>query len=56
MIYTIKQQEDIVSNVIEQIEKDIAMDDYTSIYELLKFVPIDDLIAYLPEDVSVKFK
>ena len=36
--------------VIQQIEKDINSDDYTSIYELLSFVPTENLLAYLPEN------
>lgn len=56
MKYTIKQLEEIRSEVIEQIEKDISHDDYLAIYELLEFVPIKNLVGYLPDEISSKFK
>ena len=48
--YTQKELENIRSLVIQQIEKDINSDDFTSIYELLSFVPTENLLAYLPEN------
>ena len=39
----------IVDTVIEQIEKDFRIGDTTALEELLKYIPIQILIAYLPE-------
>jgi hypothetical protein len=47
--YTKKELENIRSRVIQQIEEDINSDDFTSLYELLSFVPTENLLAYLPE-------
>ena len=49
-----QQIEDIRSEVIIEIGKDMAMDDYTAIYELLQFIPIENLIGYLPEETTKK--
>lgn len=56
MKYTIKQQEDIRSEVIAEIERNIAMDDYSAIYELLSFVPIENLVGFLPDEIASMFK
>ena len=34
----------------EQIKKDVAIGDVTAIEELLKSVPMENLVAYLPEE------
>lgn len=39
----------LVDEVIEQIKKDIIDFDLTALDELLKFLPVDNLKAYLPE-------
>jgi hypothetical protein len=40
----------LLSQVINQLRADIAWRDFTAIEELLKFVPRENLIAYLPEE------
>ena len=42
--------EELFSQVINQLRADIAWKDFTAIEELLKFVPRANLIAYLPEE------
>lgn len=37
--------------VVDQIKKDIQVEDTTAIYELLEFSPEENLKAYLPENV-----
>jgi hypothetical protein len=41
---------DLRDEVINQIAQDISNSDFTAIEELLKFVPRENLIAYLPEE------
>jgi hypothetical protein len=43
--------EELFSQVINQLRADIAWRDFTAIEELLKFVPRENLIAYLPEEM-----
>lgn len=42
--------EELFHRVIEQLGSDIAWEDFTAIEELLKFVPCENLIAYLKEE------
>jgi hypothetical protein len=42
--------EELFHGVIEQLGSDIAWEDFTAIEELLKFVPRENLIAYLKEE------
>jgi hypothetical protein len=44
-----KDQKELLSPVIEQIEKDLKRDDATAICELLGKLSIKDLTNYLPE-------
>ena len=46
-----KLGEDLFDRVIDQLRADIEWRDYTAIEELLKFVPRENLIAFLKEDV-----
>ena len=41
---------EVIDKVIEQIKKDILDEDLTCIEELLTFVPLENLIGFLPED------
>lgn len=41
--------ENIIDDVIKEIKKDITTNDYTAIAELLKFIPLKNLKAFLPE-------
>ncbi len=43
-----------IDKVIEQIKQDIKDGDVEALDELLKFIPIQNLIAYLPEGVNIK--
>ena len=42
--------QDLIDGVIDQLRADIEWRDYTAIEELLKFVPRENLIAYLSEE------
>jgi hypothetical protein len=48
--------EKLIDRVIEEIRRDIEIGDVTSLEELLNFVPIKNLIAYLPEEEWSKYK
>jgi len=41
---------DLRDEVMNQIAEDLSNSDFTAIEELLKFVPRENLIAYLPEE------
>jgi hypothetical protein len=43
---------DLYDEVLNQIAEDIGNSDFTAIEELLKFVPRENLIAYLPEETK----
>ena len=43
-------EQDLIDGVIDQLRADIEWRDYTAIEELLKFVPRENLIAYLSEE------
>ena len=40
----------LLDKVVRQIKKDITNEDTTAIYELLEYVPEENLKAFLPED------
>ena len=40
----------LIDLVIEQIKNDFELGDYEAIVELLKYVPMKNLTAYLPEE------
>ena len=46
------KQQLIVDQVLDQIVEDVEIGDLTAIEELLRAVPIEQLIAYLPEDLD----
>ena len=48
-------KEKLLSLVIKQIEEDIKDDYYMSLYELLGFIPDENLISYLQEDIQNEF-
>jgi len=50
-----EQKQSIVDQCIEQIKKDLEMGDETAIDELLKFVPDENLIGFLPDDDQPRF-
>lgn len=53
-IKEIKQE--LIDRVLEVIESDIRQGDLTAVDELLTFVPIENLIGYLPEEEWLKWK
>ena len=40
----------LIDRVLDQIEQDVKNKDFTAIEELLRFVPEQNLNAYLPEE------
>jgi hypothetical protein len=48
-------EQDLIDAVINQIRYDISFGDETAIDELLGFVPVENLIGYLPEEDADKF-
>lgn len=51
-----EQKQLLVDKVIDEIQKDLAKSDFTVLDELLKFVPIANLIEYLPEEEWKQFE
>jgi len=49
------QKQRIVDQCIEQIKADLAMGDETAIDELLKFVPDENLLMFLPDEDQPRF-
>lgn len=47
----IEDMDNLIDSVIEQIKEDIKDGDLTAIDELLRFVPKENLIGYLPEKI-----
>jgi len=43
---------DLVELALEQIVRDVENWDLSAIEELLRFVPEENLIAYLPEEIT----
>ena len=44
----------IIEQVLDQIVEDVEIGDLTAIEELLRNVPVEQLLAYLPEELSDK--
>jgi hypothetical protein len=51
-----KSKQKLIDRVIEQIKEDILIEDVTALDELLKFTPVENLIAYLPEEEWKDYK
>jgi hypothetical protein len=51
-----KSKQDLIETVLEQIKVDIDCHEYEAIEELIRFIPIENLIAYLPAEDWKKFK
>ncbi len=45
----------LIDRVVEEIKRDIEQHDETALCELLSFVPVKNLIQYLPEEEWTKF-
>lgn len=41
---------DLIDHVLDQIKKDVEMEDMTAIEELIKDIPEEKLNSYLPEE------
>lgn len=54
--YKMKSKEDLIETVMKQIELDVHCSDLQAMEELLKFLPIENLISYLPEEDWKQFK
>jgi len=50
-----KLKVELIDIVLDTIESDINKGDKTAVEELLNFCPIENLIAYLPEELWKKF-
>lgn len=46
-----EKKQQLIDAVLEQIKENIAEGDLTAIEELLRFVPLQNLIQFLPEEV-----
>ena len=53
---SVKTKEDLIETVHKQIELDIHCGEVEAIEELLGFLPIENLIEYLPEEDWKQFK
>ena len=51
-----KTKQDLIEKVVEQIESDLHCGFKETVEELLKFVPVENLIAFLPEEDWKHFK
>lgn len=51
-----RNKQDLIEKVVEQIKEDVHCGDYTALEELMGFLPIENLIAYLPEEYWKNFK
>ena len=49
-MYKLNRHE-ITEMVLEQIARDVRDGDFTAIEELLQFVPLENLIGFLPEEI-----
>ena len=47
-------KQETIDKVIEEIKRDIAVGDVEALDEMLSFLPIENLIAYLPEKIKLK--
>ena len=50
------QPQEIIDWVLEQIVRDVGSGDLTAIEELLRSVPQDTLLAFLPEEKLVEIR
>lgn len=51
-----KSKQDLIETVYKQIELDVHCGEVEAIEELLTFLPVVNLIEYLPEDEWKQFK
>jgi hypothetical protein len=45
-----KNKQDLIEKVVEQIKEDLHCGEVEALEELLTFVPVENLIGYLPEE------
>ena len=53
---SLKTKEDLIETVVQQLKVDVHCNDTGAIEEIIKFLPIENLIAYLPEEDWKQFK
>ena len=51
-----KSKQDLIETVYKQIELDVHCGEVEAIEELLTFIPLENLIEYLPEEDWKQFK
>ena len=51
-----KSKQDLIETAVKQVELDIHCGYYEALEELLGFIPVENLIAYLPEEDWKQFK
>lgn len=51
-----KDKQDLIETVMEQLKLDVHCGEVEAIEELLTFLPIENLIEYLPEEDWKQFK
>jgi len=51
-----KLKQDLIEEVINEMTTSIWQSDYEAIEELLSFIPVENLIEYLPEEFWEKYK
>lgn len=53
---SLKSKENLIEIVVEQIRQDVHCGEYEALAELLTFLPVVNLIEYLPEEEWKQFK
>lgn len=49
-------EEALISRALEHVKADVKAGDVSAVYELLRFIPRENLIEYLPEEEWSNFK
>jgi hypothetical protein len=50
-----KTKKELIDVVLENIVLDIHVGDHTALAEMLNFIPVENLVAYLPDEDFKKF-
>ena len=51
-----KNKQELIEKVVEQVSEDIHFHEHEALEELLGFIPVENLIYYLPKDDWAAFK
>lgn len=54
-IWEEEKRDDLIDEVIESLREQFILGDYTVLEEILRFVPIKNLINSLPEETWIKY-